>query len=430
MVYAAEKLTRLGIRAGVVLNPLVGETKSDDVPAEIRMKSYINLVEHQLLGKGDSDPKVWETAGYGLNDVFDLFALDIKMFYGGPREAIMHAIYRQNYGFTHIIIGRKHADAPYDDGSNIWGDFDAQEKFQNLQGDLKIQPVNVGFAAYYEEIGRVGLIEEYAPKGWKPVTVSGRVLREQLKSGQMPDERIIRPETSKILIEAYREKEAAIAPSPGNNGDQPVMASNITWHHHSVTREMRERLNKHKGATLWFTGLSGSGKSTLANELAAALHERGVRTYVLDGDNIRHGLNKGLGFSAEDRKENIRRIGEVAKLFTDAGVINMTAFISPYRADRQVARDLQPESFLEVYVQADLGTCEERDPKGLYKKARAGEIKGFTGIDDPYEEPEAPEVIVDTAKNSVRSCVLQILQALEQRSLIPAFAAAETQMKE
>ena len=407
MVVAAERLTAQGLKAGVVLNPLVGETKSDDVPASVRMEAYIKLKENRLLGKGDSVREVWDKAGYDINDVFDLFALDIKMFYGGPREAIMHAIYRQNYGFSHIIIGRKHADAPYDDGTNIWGDFDAQEIFTKLGGELLIQPVNVGFAAYYDELGRCSLMDAPEVAGKKPVTVAGRVLREQLTSGQMPDPRIIRPEIAEILIEAYRRKQAA--------------EKNLTWHHSTVVREQREKLNGHKGATLWFTGLSASGKSTLANEVAAILHERGVRTYVLDGDNIRQGLNKNLGFSPEDRAENIRRIGEVAKLFTDAGVVNMAAFISPYRADRALASAVQtPETFLEIYVKADLSVCESRDPKGLYKKARAGQIKDFTGISAPYEEPENPAMVIDTGVHSIFDSAQLVVAELEKRGIIPA----------
>ncbi|MCC6546585.1 adenylyl-sulfate kinase [Candidatus Sumerlaeota bacterium] len=183
---------------------------------------------------------------------------------------------------------------------------------------------------------------------------------------------------------------------------------------------MREVKNGHKGVTLWFTGLSASGKSTIANELSAALYERGVQTYVLDGDNIRQGLNKGLGFSPEDRKENIRRIGEVAKLFTDAGVVNMTAFISPYREDRDSAKALQPIAgrFLEVYVKADVAACEKRDPKGLYKKARAGEIKEFTGISAPYEAPTNPDIVVDTMKHNLAKCVALLVEELEKRGLI------------
>lgn len=429
MVYAAEKLTAAGINAGVVLNPLVGETKGDDVPASIRMLSYENLKKHRLLGQGDSIAKVWKKAGHDINDVFELFALDMKMFYGGPREAIMHAIYRQNYGFSHIIIGRKHADAPFDDGKPIWGDFDAQEKFSNLKGELLIQPVKVGFAAYYDHIGRVGLIEDQ-PADKKPVTVSGSVLRQQLLAGQAPDPRIIRPETSKILIAAYQKRA-----DEQNTYAKAQVVGNLTWHHHAVTQKMREDKNGHKGVTLWFTGLSASGKSTIANELSAALYERGIQTYVLDGDNIRQGLNKGLGFSPEDRKENIRRIGEVAKLFTDAGVVNMTAFISPYREDRDTAKALQPIAgrFLEVYVKADVATCEKRDPKGLYKKARAGEIKDFTGISAPYEEPLHPDLVVDTGKHSLAKCVAILVSDLEKRGLIPSLkrskAAAKTTKK-
>ncbi len=423
MVVAVERLTSQGLKAGVVLNPLVGETKSDDVPAAVRMETYELLKNEKLLGKGDSDPEVWKKAGHAINDVFDLFALDIKMFYGGPREAIMHAIYRQNYGFSHIIIGRKHADAPYDDRTSIWGDFDAQTKFETLKGELAIQPVNVGFAAYYNELGRCGLIEEYGKKGWKPVTVAGRVLREQLHKGEMPDPRIIRPETAHLLIDFYRRKAA--------------QQHYLTWHKHSVAREDRETLNGHKSCTIWFTGLSGSGKSTVANEVAGVLHARGLRTYVLDGDNIRHGLNRNLGFSPEDRKENIRRIGEVAKLFSDAGVINMTAFISPYREDRQIARALQPKDFIEVYVKADLSICEQRDPKGLYKKARAGEIKEFTGISAPYEEPEDPDLVLDTGVMSIEECITAVVDLLEDREIIPppppvaeeAAAAAKAEAK-
>jgi adenylylsulfate kinase len=195
-------------------------------------------------------------------------------------------------------------------------------------------------------------------------------------------------------------------------------ATNITWHAHNVTTEDLAKLHGHKGVTIWFTGLSGSGKSTLANAVAAALHERRMSTFVLDGDNIRHGLNKDLGFSPEDRVENIRRIGEVAKLFTSASIINCTAFISPYAADRKIARDLQPETFMEVFCYADLSVCEERDPKGLYKKARAGELKGFTGIDAPYEEPDGPELRLDTGELTLGECVDAVIDLLTERGFI------------
>ena len=196
-------------------------------------------------------------------------------------------------------------------------------------------------------------------------------------------------------------------------------ATNITWHDGAITNDDRERLLDQKGAVLWFTGLSGSGKSTLANAVEEKLFEMGHLTYILDGDNIRHGLNKNLGFSPEDREENIRRIGEVSKLFCDAGVIAMTAFISPYRADRDKARALVAEGrFVEIYVQVPLEIAEQRDPKGLYKKARAGEIKEFTGISAPYEEPLNAELIVETGKLSLEESVDAVIDYLKKNGFV------------
>ena len=196
-------------------------------------------------------------------------------------------------------------------------------------------------------------------------------------------------------------------------------ATNVTWHEHKVTREERQKLLKQKGVVLWFTGLSGCGKSTVANEVAHKLHQRGRLTYVLDGDNIRHGLNKDLGFSPEDRDENIRRISEVACLFADAGLITITAFISPYRKLRSFCRELAGDGrFLEIYTKASLETCEKRDPKGLYKKAREGIIKNLTGIDAPYEEPENPELVVDTDKYNVVECTDIVIKKLEELGIL------------
>ena len=196
-------------------------------------------------------------------------------------------------------------------------------------------------------------------------------------------------------------------------------ATNIVWHQGAVNREDREKLNGHKGATVWLTGLSGSGKSTIAVDLEKRLAERGVRTYILDGDNIRHGLNKNLGFSPEDRTENIRRIGEVAKLFTDAGVVAITAFISPYRADRDQVRGLMKAGdFIEVLVDCPVEVCEQRDVKGLYKKARAGEIKEFTGISAPYEAPNAPELLIDTNGEPVEKSVERLVAYLEAKGYL------------
>ncbi|HNP23764.1 MAG TPA: adenylyl-sulfate kinase [Panacibacter sp.] len=197
------------------------------------------------------------------------------------------------------------------------------------------------------------------------------------------------------------------------------VVKNIVWHNATITKEDRQRKNGHKSVILWYTGLSGAGKSTLANKVEEKLYERGYNTYVLDGDNIRHGLNKGLGFTAEDRTENIRRIGEVAKLFVDAGIIVSTAFVSPYRSDRDIVRALVPAGeFVEIYVAASLEVCEERDTKGLYKKARAGEIKNFTGISDPYEAPENAELTVDTGAQTLDESADVVLGWLEANGYI------------
>jgi sulfate adenylyltransferase len=204
LVYGVENLTDRGLYAGVVLNPLVGQLKSDDVDASTRVRTYRTLRDRRLLGQGDSNRKLWDSVGYDLNDVFELVCLDMKMFYGGPSEAIMHSIYRQNHGFSHIVIGRKHADAPFDDKTAIWGDFDAQEIFDKLPGELHIRPVKVGFAAWYDSCNRVDLTENH--KGEEPFSISGTKLRELLISGQHPDSRIIRPEIADLLIESYQAK--------------------------------------------------------------------------------------------------------------------------------------------------------------------------------------------------------------------------------
>lgn len=198
-----------------------------------------------------------------------------------------------------------------------------------------------------------------------------------------------------------------------------MKSSNVVWHTATISRSDRELQNGHKSVILWFTGLSGAGKSTLAHAVEARLFEMGCSTFVIDGDNVRHGLCGDLGFSAADRTENIRRVGEIAKLFTEAGIIALTAFISPFRADRDRVRQMVQEGeFLEIYCKADLSVCEDRDVKGLYKKARAGEIPEFTGISSPYEAPAAAEIEVDTGAKSLEECVDFVISVLKQRNII------------
>jgi adenylylsulfate kinase len=198
-------------------------------------------------------------------------------------------------------------------------------------------------------------------------------------------------------------------------------ATNVTWHEHAVSKEERQKLSGHKGLVLWFTGLSASGKSTVANVVDHKLYTMGKRSFVLDGDNIRMGLNKNLGFSAEDRAENIRRIGEVGKLFASSGTIAVTAFISPYRKDRDACRAMLPAGeFIEIFMNTSLEKCEQRDPKGLYKKARAGQLKGFTGIDDPYEAPEKPELVLDGDNKGIDELADEVIAYLTAKGVFSA----------
>lgn len=201
--------------------------------------------------------------------------------------------------------------------------------------------------------------------------------------------------------------------------DQQSEATNIKWHHHHISKNERATQKRQRPCILWFTGLSGSGKSTIAGALEQKMFELGHHTYLLDGDNVRHGLNKDLGFSDSDRVENIRRIGEMSKLFADAGLIVLSAFISPFRSDRRMVRDLVEDGeFVEIHMSTPLSVCEQRDPKGLYKKARQGEIKNFTGIDSVYEAPESPEITLNTAECDVEACANTVIAYLKQQNII------------
>jgi len=207
-----------------------------------------------------------------------------------------------------------------------------------------------------------------------------------------------------------------------NESQKPQASTNVVWHHATVTRSRREQLNGHRGAIIWFTGLSGAGKSTLAHTVEEKLHQLGCRTFVLDGDNVRHGLCGDLGFSAKDREENIRRVGEVAKLFMEAGIIVLTAFISPYRADRERVRGMvEHGDFMEIFCESPIEICESRDVKGLYKMARAGRITDFTGISSPYEAPQSPELAVNTGEDTLEACMQQVIEAMTHRGMISRF---------
>lgn len=206
-----------------------------------------------------------------------------------------------------------------------------------------------------------------------------------------------------------------------------MKSSNVVWHQSTVTRQDREHQNGHRSVILWFTGLSGAGKSTLAHAVEDKLFKLNCRTFVIDGDNVRHGLCADLGFSSDDRVENIRRVGEIAKLFTEAGIIALTAFISPFRADRDRVRELVADGdFIEVYCEASLEICENRDVKGLYKKARSGEISNFTGISSPYEPPESPELIVNTGEGSLETCVQQVIDFLKNKGVFTSISTVNS----
>lgn len=274
-----------------------------------------------------------------------------------------------------------------------------------------IKPFKIGFAAYFKELGRVGLSEEYKSKCYTQVTISGKELRKKLQDKEPIDERIMRKAVADILSDAYRHNIAGLRAR--------IKSKNITWHEPGISKQKREKKNGHKAACIWLTGLSCSGKSTIAVELQSRLFKMGCQAFILDGDNIRHGLNKDLGFSPQDREENIRRIGEVAKLFTEGGFLVITAFISAYKKDRDNVRSIFTKGdFLECFVKASLAICEKRDARGLYAKARLGEIKEFTGISAPYEEPQNPEMVVDTTAKTKEESVKTILDYLAEKKYI------------
>ena len=383
---AHEHLTKLGLEFcdGLVIHPLVGETKSDDVPASVRFQVYEALVEK-----------------YYPKDRTILAAFPAAMRYAGPREAIFHVIARKNYGITQTIIGRDHAGV-----GKYYGSLEAQELVD--QFDLGTQPLKLDPTFYCNACKALASLRTCPHDASQRLELSGTKVRETLRAGGHLPEEFTRPEIAEILRAAYA---AADGAKPGEQ------------HHLSGAAKAAVSAVTPKPAfILWFTGLSGAGKSTLAEALTKKLAQS-MHFAILDGDDVRQYLSKGLGFSKEDRDTNIRRIGYVARLLAKNGTPVITAAISPYRDIRKEVRDMAAKDgtqFVEVFVKAELDALVARDVKGLYKKAIAGEVKNFTGVSDPYEEPETPEVLIRSDKETVEESLGKILKALTERKLIPS----------
>jgi ATP sulfurylase/adenylyl-sulfate kinase len=384
---AHEHLTKVALEVsdGLVLHPLVGETKSDDVPAAVRFRAYELLLER-----------------YYPKERTILSVFPAAMRYAGPREALFHAVVRKNYGITQLIVGRDHAGV-----GKFYGPLEAQQIFERFSlAELGVAPLKLDPTFFCRRCDGLASARTCPHDGSARLELSGSRVREILREGGSLPREFTRPEVAQILREHYTAGEA-----PAAKDARPVAVR--------PTRAQTAAAARASGYIVWFTGLSGAGKSTLANALAERLGERGA-VEILDGDEVRLFLSRGLGFSKEDRDTNIRRIGYVARVLARNGVPVITAAISPYADTRlEVRRAAEKEGlrFVEVFASASLDALVQRDVKGLYKKALAGEIEHFTGVSDPYEAPEKPDVLLHTDQETVDQSLKTLLAALEERGL-------------
>ncbi len=379
---AHEYLQRVALEIcdGLLLHPLVGPTKEGDVPVEVRMRAYQAAIR------------------YFPTDRVLLAALVAPMRYAGPREALLHALVRKNHGCTHFIVGRDQAGV-----GSYYGPFDAQRLIASLPPDeLGITPLMFDKVFHCAACGGMASVKTCPHPDRERVTLSGTKVRALLRNGELVPSELVRPEVADVLRGAYQHR----------NGDGPVARA-------PARAPAPPPGTGHPGFVVWFTGLSGAGKSTVARALAPRLVERGHRVELLDGDEVRTNLSRGLGFSREDRDANIARIGYVAGKLASHGVSVLVAAISPYRAARYQVRAMV-DHFVEVHVATSLATCADRDVKGLYAKALAGQIPQFTGVSDPYEPPLHPELVLHSDGEPVSSSVEQVLRCLERLGLSAA----------